>query len=569
MARALVWSAADLPDPSSHTSACNSQNALVCISPWTFTSRGISLLPARPADEDASFAYQILRSMTRCIRDLEAKLIRVADVPVPSASPGVPATSLRANSVGFSIVKQQHHNDQRRSTLLSVYNLLFLRRSVPLRPVSAMNTRFTLGQSDIPMRWYNIAADLPELLPPPLHPGTRQPIGPADMAAIFPESLVVQEMSAERWVDIPAPVRHVYALWRPTPLLRAVRLEKELQTPAHIYYKYEGVSPAGSHKPNTAVAQAYYNKLAGTKRLATETGAGQWGSALALACRIFGLDCTVYMVRVSFEQKPYRKLLMQTWGAEVFPSPSNRTEFGRKVAQSDPDSPGSLGIAISEAIEDTVRSKNTKYSLGSVLNHVCLHQTVIGQEAILQMEQAGEEPDTIVACVGGGSNFAGLTFPFLEHKITKKKPYRVIAVEPSVCASLTKGELRYDFGDTAEMTPLLWMYTLGHQFIPPKIHAGGLRYHGMAPLVSQLHKLGLIEAIALPQSQVFEAAVMFARTEGIVPAPEPSHAVRVAIDEAIRAREEGKKCVILFNLCGHGLLDLTAYDAYLSGRLAE
>lgn len=432
-----------------------------------------------------------------------------------------------------------------------------------------MDTRFTLTQAEIPTHWYNILADIPERLPPPLHPGTRQPIGPQDMTAIFPENLVAQEMSAERWVEIPTAVREIYALWRPTPLLRAVRLEKELKTPAHIYYKFEGGSPAGSHKPNTAVAQAYYNKVAGTERLATETGAGQWGSALAFACRLFGLDCTVYMVKVSYDQKPYRKLLMQTWGATVFPSPSGQTEYGRKIVAKDPECPGSLGIAISEAIEDTVRSKKTKYSLGSVLNHVCLHQTVIGQEAIKQMEQAGEEPHIIIGCVGGGSNFSGLSFPFLQRKITQKKAYRVIAVEPSACASMTKGELRYDFGDTAEMTPLLWMYTLGHNFIPPKIHAGGLRYHGMAPTVSQLHRLKLIEAVAYPQLKVFEAAVLFARTEGILPAPEPAHAIRAVIDEAIRAREEGQKRVILFNLCGHGLLDLSAYDAYLSGNLQD
>ena len=434
---------------------------------------------------------------------------------------------------------------------------------------SHMNTRFTLSQSDIPTTWYNLMADLPEPVPPPLHPGTKQPIGPADMTAIFPENLVAQEMTMDPVVEIPGPVREIYALWRPTPLMRAVRLEKALNTPAHLYYKYEGVSPAGSHKPNTAVAQAYYNKVAGTKRLATETGAGQWGSALSFACKLFGLECAVYMVKLSYEQKPYRKMLMQTWGGSVVPSPSNTTEFGRKTLEGDPDSPGSLGIAISEAIEDTVKTPGTKYSLGSVLNHVCLHQTVIGQEAIRQMEMAGEEPDTIIACVGGGSNFAGLAFPFLQGKIKKNKPYRIIAVEPSSCASLTKGELRYDFGDTAQMTPLMWMYTLGHEFIPPKIHAGGLRYHGMAPLVSQLYKLGLIEATSYPQSKIFEAAVMFAQNEGLIPAPEPSHAIRAAIDEAIKAREEGKKRVILFNLCGHGMLDLSAYDAYLSGNLKD
>ena len=432
-----------------------------------------------------------------------------------------------------------------------------------------MHTLFSLKQADIPTHWYNILADIPEPPPPPLHPGTRQPIGPEDMAAIFPDNLVAQEMTVERWVEIPAPIREIYGLWRPTPLYRAARLERELQTPAHIYYKYEGVSPAGSHKPNTAVAQAYYNKASGTERLATETGAGQWGSALAFACRLFDLDCSVYMVKVSYEQKPYRKLMMQTWGATVLPSPSEHTNYGRQVLGQDPECAGSLGIAISEAIEDTIASKNTKYSLGSVLNHVCLHQTVIGQEALKQMEMAGEVPDVIIACVGGGSNFSGLTFPFLRQKITESKPYRVIAVEPSACASITRGELRYDFGDTGEMTPLLWMDTLGHAFVPPKIHAGGLRYHGMAPTVSQLHKLKLIEAVAYSQQKVFEAAVLFARTEGIVPAPEPAHAIRASIDEAIKAREEGKKRVILFNLCGHGLLDLSAYDSYLSGSLRD
>jgi tryptophan synthase beta chain len=426
-----------------------------------------------------------------------------------------------------------------------------------------------LTQNDIPTNWYNIVADFPKPLPAPLHPGTRQPISPQDMMTIFPENLVAQEMSADRWVEIPAEVRDIYALWRPTPLLRAVRLEKALQTPAHIYYKYEGVSPAGSHKPNSAVAQAYYNKAAGTKRLATETGAGQWGASLALACKLFGLECTVYMVKVSYEQKPYRKMQMQTWGGTVYPSPGTQTEFGRKILKDDPNCPGSLGIAISEALEDTVHSKNTRYALGSVLNHVCMHQTVIGQEAIKQMELAGEEPDVIIGCVGGGSNFAGIAFPFMRRKIVEKKPYRIIAVEPSSCASLTQGELRYDFGDTAMMTPLLWMYTLGHDFIPPKIHAGGLRYHGMAPTVSHAYHLGLTEAVAYPQSKVFESAVLFAQTEGIIPAPEPSHAIRAVIDEANKARAEGKKRVILFNLCGHGMLDLASYDAYLAGALRD
>lgn len=432
-----------------------------------------------------------------------------------------------------------------------------------------MQTRFSLTQRDIPEAWYNIVADFPKPLPPPLHPVTRQPVGPAEMTTIFPENLVAQEMSQERWVEIPGPVRDIYALWRPTPLLRAVRLEQALQTPAHIYYKYEGVSPAGSHKPNSAVAQAYYNKLAGTKRLATETGAGQWGSSLALACRLFGLECAVYMVRISYNQKPYRKSLIQTWGGAVYPSPSDRTEYGRKILAQDPDCPGSLGIAISEAIEDTVKTPHTKYALGSVLNHVCLHQTVIGQEAIRQMELAGEEPDIVVGCVGGGSNFAGIAFPFLQRQLAGKARYRIIAVEPRACASLTRGTLRYDFGDTAQMTPLLWMYSLGADFIPPKIHAGGLRYHGMAPTVSHAYHLGLIEAVAYPQTKVFEAATLFARHEGTIPAPEPSHAICAVLEEAIRAREEGKKKVILFNLCGHGLLDLSAYDAYLAGQLRD
>ena len=429
--------------------------------------------------------------------------------------------------------------------------------------------RFSLPQSEIPTHWYNVLADAPAPLPPPLHPGTKQPVTPDLMTAIFPENIVQQEMSTERWIEIPAPVREIYALWRPTPLLRAVRLEKALQTPAHIYYKYEGDSPAGSHKPNTAVAQAYYNKIAGTKRLATETGAGQWGASLAMACKLFDLECRVYMVKVSFHQKPYRKLQMQTWGASVFASPSDQTEYGRKLQKEDPNCPGSLGIAISEAVEDAVTTPNTKYALGSVLNHVCLHQTVIGQESIKQMEQAGEAPDVVIGCVGGGSNFAGIAFPFVRQKIVEKKKIRIIAVEPSVCPSLTRGELRYDFGDTGMMTPLLWMYTLGHDYIPPQIHAGGLRYHGMAPTVSHLCNLGLVDAVAYEQTKVFEAAMQFAQTEGIIPAPESSHAIRAAIDEAIQAREEGKKRVILFNLSGHGLLDLASYDAYLSGNLRD
>jgi tryptophan synthase beta chain len=428
---------------------------------------------------------------------------------------------------------------------------------------------FSLPEKEIPTHWYNLLADFPEPLPPPLHPGTKQPIPPEALLAIFPENLVKQEMSPERWVEIPEPVREIYTLWRPSPLIRSVRLEQALQTPAHIYYKYEGVSPAGSHKPNTAVAQAYYNKVAGTKRLATETGAGQWGASLAFACSQFGLECNIYMVKVSYDHKPYRRMLMHTWGATVHPSPSNLTEYGRKLLAEDPHCPGSLGIAISEAIEDTLKHPNTKYSLGSVLNHVCLHQTVIGQEAIKQMELAGEEPDSIIACCGGGSNFAGIAFPFIHKKITEKKKYRIVAVEPSACPSLTKGELRYDFGDTAEMTPLLMMYTLGHKFMPPPIHAGGLRYHGMSPMVSHALKLGLIEAEAYHQTKIFEAATQFARTEGIVVAPESAHAIAAVVEEAKKAREAGKKRVILFNLSGHGLLDLSAYETYLSGKLQD
>ena len=430
-------------------------------------------------------------------------------------------------------------------------------------------TNFVLPQAEIPTHWYNLLADYPEPLPPPLHPGTKKPATLEDMTGIFSENIVRQEMDTTRYIEIPAPVREIYALWRPTPLLRAVRLEKALNTPAHIYYKFEGASPAGSHKPNTAVPQAYYNKIAGTRRLATETGAGQWGSSLAMACKLFGLECVVYQVKVTYTQKPYRKMLMNTWGATVYPSPSDHTAYGRRILEEDPDCPGSLGIAISEAIEDTVTNPYSKYALGSVLNHVCLHQSVIGQECIKQMQLAGEEPDVVIGCVGGGSNFAGIAFPYAQQKIKEGKKVRLVAVEPSSCASLTQGELRYDFGDTAEMTPLMMMYTLGHKFMPAKIHAGGLRYHGMAPMVSHAYKLGLVEAVAYPQTRVFEAAIQFAQCEGMIPAPESSHAVRAAIDEALKAREEGKKRVILFNLSGHGLMDMPSYDAYLSGKLTD
>jgi tryptophan synthase beta chain len=430
-------------------------------------------------------------------------------------------------------------------------------------------TRFTLSQADIPKHWYNLNADFPEPLPPPLHPGTKQPLPAEALNAIFPANLVEQEVTGERWVEIPEEVRDIYALWRPSPLMRATRLESALRTPAHIYYKYEGGSPAGSHKVNTSVAQAYYNKIAGTKRLATETGAGQWGSSLAMACKLFGLDCNVYMVRVSYQHKPYRRMLMHTWGATVHPSPSGQTAYGRKLLQEHPDCPGSLGIAISEALEDTAKNPHTKYALGSVMNHVMLHQTVIGLEAMKQMEMAGEEPDVIYGCAGGGSNFAGLVFPFIREKIVAQKKYRIVGVEPAACPSLTKGELRYDFGDTAQTTPLLMMHTLGHDFMPPSIHAGGLRYHGMAPMVSHALKLGLIEAEAHPQTKVFESAMLFARNEAVVPAPESAHAVHAAVQEAIRAREAGQQRVILFNLSGHGLLDLSSYESYLGGHLQD
>ncbi len=429
-------------------------------------------------------------------------------------------------------------------------------------------TKVVLPESELPKAWYNILADLPSPPPPPLHPGTKQPIGPSDLEPLFPREIILQEVSTERWIEIPEPVRDVYRLWRPTPLIRARRLEAALQTPARIYYKYEGTSPAGSHKPNTAVAQAFYNKQAGVRRLTTETGAGQWGSALAMACRMFGLDCTVYMVRVSYRQKPYRRILMETWGAEVVPSPSDRTRAGRAILEQDPDSPGSLGIAISEAVEDAATHEDTKYSLGSVLNHVLLHQTVIGLEAKRQMELFDDYPDVVIGCIGGGSNFAGLSFPFLQDKL-RGRAVRVVAVEPTACPTLTKGQYLYDFGDTARTTPLIKMYTLGHSFIPPGIHAGGLRYHGDAPTVCLLYQQGYIEAVAYPQRAVFEAAVTFARTEGIPPAPESAHAVKRAIDEAIACREAGEPKAILFNLSGHGHFDLAAYEEYLAGRLAD
>jgi tryptophan synthase beta chain len=430
-------------------------------------------------------------------------------------------------------------------------------------------TKFVLDEDRIPRAWYNIAADLPVPMPAVLHPGTGQPIGPDDLAPLFPMALIGQEVSTEREIEIPEPVRDAYALYRPSPLYRARRLEAALDTPAHIYYKYEGVSPAGSHKPNTAIPQAFYNREAGVKRLATETGAGQWGSALAFAGSLFDLEVKVYMVRASYDQKPYRRILMETYGAEVVASPSPTTNYGRRVLDETPDSPGSLGIAISEAVEDAATRDDTKYALGSVLNHVLLHQTVIGQEALEQMEMAGEAPDTIIACTGGGSNFAGLTFPFLGLNFREGASYRVIAAEPEAAPSLTRGVYAYDFGDTGRMTPLVKMHTLGSDFVPAPIHAGGLRYHGMAPLVSLLKEHGHIEARSVHQRSSFAAGVQFARAEGILPAPEPTHAIRVAIDEALAAKEAGESRVILFNLCGHGHFDLSSYERYLDGSLED
>jgi len=426
--------------------------------------------------------------------------------------------------------------------------------------------RTYLEDKEMPTAYYNILADLPHPLDPSLHPGTGKPIGPQDLSAIFPMELIKQEVSSERFIEIPEEVQDVYRLYRSTPLVRAKNLERVLDTPAEIYYKYEGVSPAGSHKPNTAIPQAFCNKQAGVKRLTTETGAGQWGSSLAFACNIFGLECKVYMVRVSYEQKPYRRSMIRAWGGEVVASPSSDTNTGRGILQKDPNSAGSLGIAISEAVEDAATRDDTNYSLGSVLNHVLLHQTIIGQEAMKQLEKLERYPDIVIGCVGGGSNFGGIGLPFVRDKI-KGKNIRFIAVEPASCPTLTKGEYRYDFGDTAMMTPLLPMHTLGHTFMPPSIHAGGLRYHGVAPIISRLYLDKLIEAQAYRQLEVFEAAVLFAKTEGIIPAPEPSHAIKAVIEEAKKAKLEGKKKTILFNLCGHGHFDMGAYDAYFSGKL--
>jgi len=431
-------------------------------------------------------------------------------------------------------------------------------------------TRFLLNESDIPKFWYNINADNPVPPNPVLHPGTLEPVTPDFLSVLFPMDLILQEISTERFIEIPEEVREIYKLYRPTPLLRARRLEKALGTPAHIYYKYEGASPVGSHKPNTAIAQAFYNKKGGTKAMTTETGAGQWGSALAFACNVFELDLEIYMVKVSYQQKPYRRILMETYGSTVYASPTDRTNYGRSVLAEDPDSPGSLGIAISEAVEVAATSNGAKkYGLGSVLNHVLLHQTVVGEEALKQMDLANEYPDVVIGCIGGGSNFAGIAFPFLRENLKNGKRTRLLAAEPTAAPSLTKGVYTFDYGDTAKMAPVVKMYTLGHGFIPAGIHAGGLRYHGMAPSISALYDAGHIEAVAVKQIPTFEAAIQFARAEGIVPAPESAHAIRAAIDEALDAKAKGEKRVILFNLSGHGNFDMGAYEAYLSGKLED
>ncbi|MEX0659027.1 MAG: TrpB-like pyridoxal phosphate-dependent enzyme [Egibacteraceae bacterium] len=435
--------------------------------------------------------------------------------------------------------------------------------------MGAAPTKILLDEDELPRRWYNLVADLPAPPPPVLHPATHEPIGPDDLAPLFPMALIGQEVTTDRYVDIPDAVRDAYRLWRPSPLYRAHRLERALGTPARIYYKYEGGSPAGSHKPNTAVAQAYYNAAEGVRRLTTETGAGQWGSALAFACALFDLSCEVWQVRASFDQKPYRKSMMELFGATLHPSPSDRTEAGRKILESDPDSPGSLGIAISEAVEVAAGDADTRYALGSVLNHVLLHQTVIGEEALLQMAKAGDTPDLVVGCTGGGSNFAGLTFPFLREQLAGNLDARFLAVEPAACPSLTRGRYAYDYGDTAGMTPLIKMHTLGHDFVPEPIHSGGLRYHGMSPLLSHVYELGLFDAVAKDQTECFEAGVLFARTEGIVPAPEPTHALAACIEEARRCTETGEEKVLLTALCGHGHFDMGAYDRYLAGDLVD
>jgi len=433
-----------------------------------------------------------------------------------------------------------------------------------------MTVKYLLSEENLPKQWYNIAPDMPEgSLKPPLNPATGEPVGPEALTPLFPMSLIMQEVSTERYIDIPEEVREIYKLWRPTPLIRAMRLEKALDTPAKIYFKYEGVSPAGSHKPNTSVPQAYYNKEAGIKRIATETGAGQWGCSMALATQMFGMECTVYMVKISYDQKPYRRSMMEVWGAEVFASPTDRTNSGRAILEGDPDSLGSLGIAISEASEDAATHDDCNYSLGSVLNHVLMHQTVVGTECKQQMEMAGVYPDIVIGCIGGGSNYAGLAFPFMKDRLEGKKDVEFLAAEPSSCPTVTKGAYTYDFGDALASTPLFMMHTLGHDFIPPGIHAGGLRYHAMAPLISALVDAGHMDAVAYGQTEIFDAAITFARSEAIVPAPESSHAIKAAIDKALECKQSGEEKVILFNLSGHGHFDMSAYDDYLSGKLTD
>ena len=432
-----------------------------------------------------------------------------------------------------------------------------------------LHTKYVLDETQMPKAWYNIVPDLPRPLSPVLHPGTRQPVGPADLAPLFPMALILQEVSQERYIEIPDPVRRIYTQWRPSPLFRARRLEQALDTPARIYYKYEGVSPVGSHKPNTAVAQMFYNREEGIRKISTETGAGQWGSSLAMAGAFFGVEVEVFMVKVSYYQKPYRRSMMQTYGATVHSSPTNLTDAGRSVLAKDPDSPGSLGIAISEAVEVAVKNPDVKYSLGSVLNHVLLHQTIIGEETLLQMALADDYPDVVIGCAGGGSNMAGLIIPFVRERLAKNLPTRFLAAEPTACPSMTRGVYAYDFGDSVGMTPLVKMHTLGHDFIPPGIHAGGLRYHGMAPIMSLLHEEGIVEAQAYHQNSIFEAAVLFAKQEGIIPAPESAHAIRAAINEALEAKELGQERVILFNLSGHGHFDMLSYDKYFEGGLED
>ena len=430
-------------------------------------------------------------------------------------------------------------------------------------------TKIILDENELPKQWYNILPDLPTPLEPPLNPATNEPIGPDDLLPIFPMGLIKQEVSQDRFIDIPEEVRDIYRLWRPSPIYRAHRLEAALKTPARIYYKNEGISPPGSHKPNTAIAQAYFNMKEGVERLSTETGAGQWGSALSFACSLFDLECKVYMVKSSFYQKPYRKSLINLWGANVIPSPSTETQAGRSILEKHPDTSGSLGIAISEAVEDAATHDNTKYALGSVLNHVMLHQTVIGLEAKLQMDMVEDYPDVVIGCVGGGSNFSGISYPFVRDKMKDNKDIDIVAVEPTACPTLTGGDFRYDFGDTAEMTPLLKMYTLGHDFVPPPIHSGGLRYHGESPIISQLYADGIMRAVAYHQTDIFDAAVTFARTEGIVPAPESAHAIKCAIDMALECKKTGEEKSILFNFSGHGHFDMAAYDTYFSGEMTD